>query len=109
MFLSTPLLLALIEGQTAVIQSNERLTTMPGLMDLPPLNLFFVSIALVGFGVARLLRLPMPHLLGPMGLSITAHLSGFLVCRGSVNLSFWHSLPSVAASVPALPAFPSKK
>ena len=78
-FLSTPLLLALIEGQTAVIQSNERLTTMPGLMDLPPLNLFlFVSIALVGFGVARLLRLPMPHLLGPMGLSIIAHLSGFL-------------------------------
>jgi membrane AbrB-like protein len=78
-FLSTPLLLAFIEGQEAVIESNDRLITMPGLLDLPPLDLlFFVILALVGFGLGRLLRLPMPHLLGPMGLSIIAHLTGFL-------------------------------
>jgi membrane AbrB-like protein len=78
-FLSTPLLLAVIEGRQAVLGSNDRLTAMPGLADLPLADLFlFVVLALAGFGLARLLRLPMPHLLGPMGLSIAAHLGGFL-------------------------------
>ena len=78
-FLSTPLLLALIEGQDAVSESNDRLTNMPGLADLPPIDMMlFVIIALAGFVIAKILRLPMPHLLGPMGLSIFAHLNGFL-------------------------------
>jgi membrane AbrB-like protein len=78
-FLSTPVLLAVLEGHGAVIQSNDRLTTMPGLADLPAIDLFlFAFLAVAGFGLARLLRLPMPHLLGPMGVSTIAHLSGFL-------------------------------
>ncbi len=78
-FVSTPLLLAIVEGNAAVIQSNERLTTMPGLGDLPAREwLLFAGLALAGFGVAKLIRLPMPHLLGPMGISILAHMSGLL-------------------------------
>ena len=38
----------------------------------------FVLTALAGYGLARLVRLPMPHLLGPLGLSLILHVSGLL-------------------------------
>jgi len=79
-FFSTPLLLAAIEGGTAVAASNTRLLGMPGIMDLSPSQLFaFIGIAISGYGLARLLRLPMPHLLGPMGLSMAFHISGLVL------------------------------
>ncbi len=69
-FITTPLLLAAIQGQNAVEHSNELLKTMPGLFDL---SLFqfssFIALAVGGLLLARLIRLPMPHLLGPVLLS----------------------------------------
>jgi membrane AbrB-like protein len=76
-FVSTPLLLAMLEGSAAVATSNERLLTMPGLFDLSSQQFFsFIGIAVAGYGLARILSLPMPHLLGPMGLSMAFHISG---------------------------------
>jgi membrane AbrB-like protein len=73
-FITTPLLLAAIQGQNAVEHSNELLKTMPGLFDL---SLFqfssFIALAVGGLLLARLIRLPMPHLLGPVLLSAGCH------------------------------------
>ena len=78
-FVSTPLLLAVLEGKAAVATSNERLLTMPGLLDLSSGQfLSFLGLAMAGYGLARILRLPMPHLLGPMGLSMVFHISGLM-------------------------------
>ena len=52
---------------------------MQGLFALPGTTLaVFVLTALAGYGLARLARLPMPHLLGPLGLSLILHVSGLL-------------------------------
>ena len=78
-FCSTPLLLALTEGQLAVEQSNIVLRQMQGLFSLPVSTLMmFVLTALCGYALARLIRLPMPHLLGPLSLSLVLHLLGVL-------------------------------
>ncbi len=78
-FLSTPLLLALIGGQAAVNQSNNALQSMPGLMDLGFVEVSkFIGIALAGYFVARLLRVPMAHLLGPLLLSASLHVAGIV-------------------------------
>lgn len=77
-FVSTPLLLRLIEGQNAVDQSNIALLTMPSIMDLPAMDIItFILLGLVGMLVARWLRIPMPHLIGPVGLSTLFHLMGW--------------------------------
>jgi len=78
-FISTPLLLALIRGQEAVIASNISLQQMPSLfsVDLASLLIFF-ALGLSGYLLARLCRLPMPHLLGPMGLSMLGHGAGWI-------------------------------
>ena len=77
-FISTPLLLGLLEGSSAVSTSNARLQAMPGLFSLPAMQLVqFAGFALVGYVVARLCRIPMPHLVGPMGLSTAMHLAGW--------------------------------
>lgn len=78
-FISTPLLLAAIEGQEAVQQSNQLLQTMPTLLDLNFLQFFlFISIAVGGLVLAMLIRLPMPHLLGPLFLSAVFHSTGWV-------------------------------
>jgi len=78
-FFSTPLLLALLEGGEAVAVSNQRLLSMPGILDLTyGQTLAFIGLAVTGYGIARILRLPMPHLLGPMGLSMVFHISGLV-------------------------------
>lgn len=78
-FFSTPLLLAVLEGGEAVAVSNQRLLNMPGILDLTSGQILaFISLAIAGYGIARFLRLPMPHLLGPMGLSMAFHITGFV-------------------------------
>ena len=77
-FLTTPLLLRLIEGQAAVDRSNVALQTMPSIFDLPAADIItFILLGAVGMLIARQLRIPMPHLLGPMGLSTAFHLLGW--------------------------------
>ena len=78
-FCSVPLVLALAEGRDAVAESNRVLRAMPSLFDLPPAVLLqFVGLAVGGFGLARLVRLPIPHLLGPMLASLVCHLAGWI-------------------------------
>ena len=77
-FVSTPLLLALIQGGDAVTTSNLRLASMPSIFELPFWDIgLFAVMAIAGLGLAFLLRLPLPYLLGPMGLSIIFHLMGW--------------------------------
>ncbi len=78
-FCSTPLLLAVTQGQLAVAQSNIVLHQMPRFLSLPvSILVMFVLTALAGYLIARLLRLPMPHLLGPLCLSLVLHIIGVL-------------------------------
>ena len=91
-FISTPLLLAAIEGQEAVQQSNQLLQTMPTLLDLNFLQFFlFISIAVGGLVLAMLIRLPMPHLLGPLFLSAVFHSTGWVDIPRILNLFCLHS------------------
>ena len=77
-FLSTPLLLAFIQGGDAVAASKRTLAIMPSIFDLPLYALgLFIFIAVLGLGLALILRLPLPYLLGPMCLSILFHLMGW--------------------------------
>ncbi len=78
-FFSTPLLLAFTQGQAAVDTSNIVLRQMPALASLPASTLVVFGLtALAGYAGARLVRLPMPHLLGPLSLSLVLHVSGVL-------------------------------
>ena len=78
-FVSTPLLLAVIEGQSAVDRSNDMLVAMPSLMDLPASDILaFFVLALGGYAFARLIKMPMAHLLGPLSLSSLAHYLGMV-------------------------------
>ena len=78
-FCATPLLLALIQGQAAVDVSNRVLGELPGLLSLPGITLIiFASVAVMGYAGGRVIRLPMPHLLGPLILSAGLHLLGVL-------------------------------
>ena len=78
-FCTTPLLLGFIQGQDAVYASNTALQAMPSLFDLSWQKLLsFFSTALIGYLIARFLRLPMAHLLGPLFLSTALHITGIL-------------------------------
>ena len=79
MFCSTPLILAFIEGEVAVIRSNEALASMAGIADID-LNsmLSFLMISIFSLPLAMLVRLPMPHLLGPLLISSTFHILGLV-------------------------------
>jgi membrane AbrB-like protein len=78
-FCSTPLILALVEGQAAVTASNMALQTMPSLVSLDIKTLLsFLAIAICGLPLARLLRIPMPHLIGPLMISSALHVLGFV-------------------------------
>ena len=78
-FITTPLLLAAIEGQEAVAGSNQLLKSIPGVFDLNfEQGIFFVLMAVGGLMLAMLIRLPMPHLLGPVLLSAGCHATGLV-------------------------------
>ena len=78
-FFSTPLILAYVQGADAVVQSNTTLTAMPSLFDLTALEgAYFLAIAIIGYGIARLMHWPMPHLFGPVVLSAAAHMIGLV-------------------------------
>ena len=78
-FLTTPLLLAILEGQEAVTQSNIVLQSMPSLTDFGLLKLTkFAGIAVGGYFVAHFMRIPMPHLTGPILLSASLHIFGIV-------------------------------
>ena len=76
---STPLLLAVIEGQQAVDASNITLQKMPGLEQMKAAEIaLFVAVGIGGYLLARLGRIPIPYLLGPMGLSTLLHMAGLI-------------------------------
>lgn len=78
-FCLMPLLLALFEGQEAVIHSNDMLMDLPRFSALTAGQFTgFVGLAVGGYFLARLLHLPMPHMLGPMGISIIVHITGWM-------------------------------
>ena len=78
-FISTPLLLALVQGSAAVDQSNAALLAMPSITDLAHIELIaFIGIAILGYFAAKVLRIPMPHLIGTMGLSTILHMMGWV-------------------------------
>jgi uncharacterized protein len=78
-FLSTPLILALVEGQDAVEQSYTVQNDLPGLLDLPPRKILeFIAMAFGSFVIARWIRMPMPHLLGPMLVSLVLNALGWV-------------------------------
>ncbi len=73
-FCATPLLLALVYGQNIVDTANAAFENTPRVFDLAiETHLQFIAIAAAGFAGAKILRLPIPHLLGPMLLSAAAH------------------------------------
>ena len=75
----TPLILLLVEGEEAVVVSNEVLSNMPGVSSLSLFTfLQFAGTAAAGYATAKFIRLPIPHLLGPMLLSILLHVSGYI-------------------------------
>ncbi len=78
-FCSTPLLLALVQGEAAVTASNAALQSMPSMTGLDMRTLVtFLAISIISFPIARLLRLPMPHLVGPLLASSAFHIAGLI-------------------------------
>ena len=78
-FCSAPLFLALMQGQDAVQASNATLLAMPSLFTLPPATLLtFATMSIIALPVARFIKLPMPHLVGPLILSSTLHILGLV-------------------------------
>ena len=78
-FVSMPLLLAFATGPEGVQSSYAVQEGLPRLMDQSwrvPLEL--VGVGLVGFGLGLLLRIPMPHLLGPLILSMVLHVTDII-------------------------------
>ena len=79
-FCATPVLLTLIGNDDTAASSPAVASTTQALFSTPlPDLLLFVAFALFGALAARALRLPFPYLLGPLALSLAAHLSGTTV------------------------------
>lgn len=78
-FLSTPLLLGLIHGREAVRQSYVIQDNLPRFTELSATQLLtFFGLAAVSYGLARLIRLPLPHLLGPFLLTFALTAAGWV-------------------------------
>lgn len=74
-----PLLLALTQGSEGVAASYVATAQLPGVLALSWLVLGqFVGIGLVGYLLAKWLKIPIPHLLGPLLLSSGLHLMGLV-------------------------------
>ena len=78
-FISTPILLTVIEGSQAIQRSNKILQQMPSITELSLTQIgLFMVLCISGYVGAKIIRLPMPHLLGPIFLSSFMHFSGLL-------------------------------
>jgi len=78
-FCIAPIWLTFAQGHAAVVSSNQALTNLPGLTSVSLLNIaWFLSVAIIGYLLARAIRLPMPHLLGSLLLSIILHSVGLV-------------------------------
>ncbi len=78
-FCSTPLILALVQGEAAVIASTIALEAMPSASSLDMDTLFvFASVSICSLPLAQLLRIPMPHLVGPILISSALHIAGLI-------------------------------
>ncbi len=74
-----PLLLMAVTGFEGVAASYRVQNALPHFWGLSAETAAaFVACALLGYGAARLLRLPMPHLLGPLFLSAIGHALGLI-------------------------------
>ena len=61
-----------------VDRSNTALLTMPSIFSLPATDIVtFVGLGLFGWFLAKWGRVPMPHLIGPVGISTLFHLMGW--------------------------------
>ncbi len=79
LFCATPVLLSVLAENDSATTPVVASTTQSLFATPLPTLLLFVAFALVGYLGARGLRLPVPYLLGPLALSLTAHLSGATV------------------------------
>ncbi len=78
-FISTPLFLMIIEGPEAIQRSNVILQDMPKIYELSFVQVgLFIGLCVSGYWLARLIGMPMPHLLGPIFLSSILHLTGII-------------------------------
>ena len=78
-FVSMPLLLAFVTGAQGVETSYEIQAGLPSLMDQNwTVVLELVGVGVLGFVGARTLKVPMPHLLGPLILSMILHVAGLI-------------------------------
>ena len=78
-FLATPIVLGMVQGAEAVKASNITLREMPSILDVE-LNILivFIFVSVIGFPIAKLLRIPMPHFIGPVLLSSILHIFGVI-------------------------------
>ena len=78
-FCFVPIMLAFVQGMEAVRSSNINLATMPSILDLDIKTLFyFATISIMSLPIAKYVRLPMPHLLGPLAVSSILHITGLI-------------------------------
>ena len=78
-FCSVPLVLALSLDEEAVVNSNTILSDLPSVFDLSFTVIGqFVCLAMAGYLVARIIRVPVPFLIGPLMLSMGFHLTGMI-------------------------------
>ena len=100
-FFATPLILGYLQGAEAVAASNAALATMPGVLDMRAGQ--FAALAVIAVGgllVGKAVRLPVPHLLGPMLLSSALHMAG-LVEIPRVQELVWLAQLSIGGAVGA--------
>jgi membrane AbrB-like protein len=78
-FCSVPLVLALVTGEGAVGSSNAILSGLPSVFELSFVVIGqFVGLAVAGYLIARIIRAPVPFLIGPLLLSMGFHLTGVI-------------------------------
>lgn len=75
----SPLLLMLVTGFEGVSASYQVQNSLPHAWNLAPTTWVGLAVcALAGYGLARMMCLPMPHLLGPLFLSALGHALGLI-------------------------------
>ena len=78
-FITTPLLLMIIQGPEAIQRSNTILEEMPNISALSVNQAcLFLGLCISGYWIAKFIKMPMPHLLGPIFLSSILHFLGML-------------------------------
>lgn len=78
-FISTPLLLVALSGPETLQRADVGLNRLPSITDMSPTQFAtFISVAGIGYIVAHRIRIPMPHLFGPLILSTFLHLIGWI-------------------------------